>query len=251
MKKPLIVGNWKLNGEMEQVKKILYLTRNTLIGKFCDIVVAPTFVYLKTAYDIIKNSQIFLSAQDVSINELGPFTGEVSANMLKDVGVNYCIIGHSERRNLHGEDNITVAKKFFRLTQQKITPILCVGDTIEDMKSGKAEQVCLSQIDYLIKKYGIEILKNTVLAYEPVWAIGSGQAADPAYVSRVLCAIKKFICQQSTNVFENMRLLYGGSVNQYNCKNYLQEVDGLLVGGASLKPKDFFQIVEKFGVNKD
>ncbi|MXP67929.1 triose-phosphate isomerase [Pantoea sp. Aalb] len=247
MRHRLIIGNWKLNGNKNITKNFIKSLCTELSNiSFCDIAIAPPAVYLYLAKQEISNINISLSAQNVDINLCGAFTGETSADMLKDIGVKYVIIGHSERRTYHKETNDFVAKKFQVLKQSGLIPVLCIGETQEENEAGKTEEVCSNQIDAILKTQGILAFQKSVIAYEPIWSIGTGKSANPIQVQKVHNFIRNYLKKQDTTIAEQIIIQYGGSVNDEKkaTEFFMQpDIDGILVGGASLKLNVFISII--------
>ena len=250
MRQTMIAGNWKMNGSSDSVDRLVEEIKAGLdAGLKSEIVVCPPFVYLSRVDAVVRNSPIKLGAQDVSDQDAGAFTGEVSGVMLKDVGCQYVIIGHSERRTLYGESDAETAKKFAAACRHGLKPILCVGETLEEREQGITEQVVARQLDAVIELQGIESLADAVIAYEPVWAIGTGKTATPEQAQVVHRALRQKIASISADVAANIQILYGGSMNAGNAAELLaqEDVDGGLVGGASLIAKDFLAICRAAG----
>ncbi|WP_343190142.1 triose-phosphate isomerase [Buchnera aphidicola (Mollitrichosiphum nigrofasciatum)] len=244
----LITANWKLNGEKKTIKKFLQLLNTFLFVKLypCKIIFSPPLIYLNLAKQLITYKNLHLAAQDVGVNSLGAFTGEISAYMLKDIGVEYVIIGHSERRLYHCENNIFIAKKFKIIKESGLIPILCIGETYEQKKNNETEKVCKEQIDIIIEYCGQYAFKNTVIAYEPIWSIGTGKLPTPYEVQKIHAFIKYYIEYKSKFIdISKITVQYGGSVDGTNIQNFLKEkdVDGVLIGGASLDFYKFSNII--------
>ncbi|QCI24378.1 triose-phosphate isomerase [Buchnera aphidicola (Muscaphis stroyani)] len=248
MKKKLIVANWKLNGDKKTIAHLMNnFTSCFLKNNNNTIVISPSFIYLdRMCQKIHHNKNVFVASQNIDINVKGAFTGEISILMLKDIGVKYVIIGHSERRFVHQETNDVIAKKFFLIKKYNLIPILCVGETQEQKKCGKTEEILKDQLNSILKICGNQSFRNTVIAYEPVWAIGTGQSAIPKNVQMIHKFIKNYIFQYDSISKESIIIQYGGSVNQLNAKMFLEQpdIDGLLIGSASLNLKEFFKIIE-------
>lgn len=247
MRHPLVMGNWKLNGSTHMVNELIAGLRNELSSvDGCGVAIAPPVMYLDQAKHALAGSRIALGAQNVDVNLSGAFTGEVSANMLKDVGAQYIIIGHSERRTYHKESDELIAKKFAVLKEQGLTPVLCIGETEAENEAGKTEEVCARQIDAVLKTQGAAAFEGAVIAYEPVWAIGTGKSATPAQAQAVHKFIRDHIAKVDANIAEQVIIQYGGSVNASNAAELFAQpdIDGALVGGASLKADAFAVIVK-------
>lgn len=245
-RKPLIAGNWKLHNSLSDSVALATAVRNASEGASCEVVVAPVFTALTTVRDALKGSQVGLSAQDVYWEKKGAFTGQVSAPLLKDVGCAYCIVGHSERRQFFGETDETVRKKLRALLDVGVRPILCVGESLEQREQGATVGVVLGQLAAGLAGIDTSALSELVVAYEPVWAIGTGKTATPEDAQAVHAAIRAQITQDRGADFANkLRILYGGSVKADNAKALLSQpdIDGALVGGASLVIDQFAAII--------
>lgn len=246
MRHPLVMGNWKLNGSTKMVKELIENLRNELNSVTgCDVAIAPPALYLAQAQQALAGSKIVLGAQDVDVNLSGAFTGDTSAEMLKDIGAKYIIIGHSERRTYHQESDEYIARKFAVLKSQGLIPVLCIGESEEENSAGKTEQVCARQIDAVLNSLGAGAFENSVIAYEPIWAIGTGKSATPAQAQEVHKFIRDHIAKQDRAIAEQVIIQYGGSVNANNAAELFSQpdIDGALVGGASLKADAFAAIV--------
>ena len=246
MRRTLVVGNWKMHGDKEQVR---LLTGDLEAGLKAstlnvEIVVCPTFLHLGLVAEIVQSRVIKLGAQDGFAETSGAHTGEVSMAMLAEYGVEYVIVGHSERRGLLGETDQLIAKKFVAAQSNKLIPILCVGESIEQRQQGVTEQVILEQLDAVIERAGVAALNKGVIAYEPVWAIGTGQTATPAQAQQVHHFLREYISKLDQRVAANVRIIYGGSVNSSNAGALFAkaDIDGGLVGGASLQAEEFISI---------
>lgn len=247
MRSPLVIGNWKLNGSKALTKQLIQDLKTELAEvQGCKIAIAPPAVYLDLAHTLLADSAIELGAQNVDINSSGAYTGEVSAGMLKDIGAKYIIIGHSERRTGHREQDEIIAGKFAMLKQAALIPVLCIGETEEENAAGKTEQVCMRQLDAVIKLVGIAVFSNAIIAYEPVWAIGTGKSASPTQAQAVHDLIRNHLAGYDKRIAEQIVIQYGGSVNEKNAAELFAQpdIDGALVGGASLKPDAFANIVK-------
>jgi len=248
MRKPIIAANWKLNKTideaLEYVKKFKDLVADV---NDVDIVLAPVFTALDAVSKSIKGTNIALSAQDMYWEESGAFTGEVSPVMLKDVGCDYVIIGHSERRQYFGETNETVNKKVKAAHEYGLLPIMCIGEKLEDRESGNTKKVVEDHIRNGLAGLTKEQMLKTVIAYEPVWAIGTGETATPEQAQEVHSFIREILTDMfSSDVAHKVRIQYGGSVKPHNVAELMEQpdIDGGLVGGAGLQPDSFSQIVK-------
>ncbi|VFP80526.1 triose-phosphate isomerase [Candidatus Erwinia haradaeae] len=247
MRHPLVIGNWKLNGSKKFIDKfIIGLCHKLDEIEGCTVVIAPPVVYLDQAKQAMCNSKLLLGAQNVDINCSGAFTGEISASMLKDIGAQYIIIGHSERRSLHSEDDQVVAKKFFALKNTDLIPVLCIGETAAEKIAGQTKTICARQIDVILQLQGAEVFQNTVIAYEPIWAIGTGCAATAEQIQTIHKFIRDHIAQKDSKIADQLIIQYGGSVTKNNAAEIFSQpdIDGVLVGGASLILDSFIEIIK-------
>ena len=244
MKKKLIVGNWKMNGGLQANTDLVSgLVRGLPAPLNCGVGVAVPAAYLAQVQTLVQGSDIALAAQDVSQHDKGAYTGEVSAAMLKDFAVRYALVGHSERRQYHGETDAVVAAKAQAALAQGVTPIVCVGETLQEREAGQTERVVKRQLAAVIHHVG-HCVSELVVAYEPVWAIGTGKTATPEQAQAVHAVLRAQLAA-ATEHAERVPLLYGGSMNAVNAQQLLaqSDIDGGLVGGASLKAADFLQII--------
>ncbi len=245
MRRPMVAGNWKMHGS-RAVNQVLLteLERRLKPDWPVDIVVFPPYVYLADATRMLEGGTIRVGAQDVCADAGGAFTGEVSISMLGDVGCRYVIVGHSERRRLYHEDDALVARKFAAVVRAGLTPVLCVGETLEEHEAHQAEAVVARQIDAVIAMNGIASFAQALIAYEPVWAIGTGRTATPPQAQAVHAYLRGRIAAQDANIAGHLRILYGGSVKGGNAAELfgMPDVDGGLVGGASLSADEFLEI---------
>lgn len=249
MRHPVVMGNWKLNGSKEMVSNLLKGLDAELKGvEGVDVAVAPTVMYLDLAEQLIGKgeSKIILGAQNVDVNASGAFTGDISPEMLKDFGASHIIIGHSERREYHNESDEFVAKKFAFLKEHGLTPVLCIGESEAQNEAGETVAVCARQLDAVIKTQGVEALNGAIIAYEPIWAIGTGKAATAEDAQRIHAEIRAHIAEQSEEVAKNVVIQYGGSVKPENAAAYFAQpdIDGALVGGAALDAASFAAIAK-------
>lgn len=245
MKKKLIAGNWKMNGSLAANEALLQALREGLAQQApaCDVAVAVPAPYLAQVQALTAGAAIALGAQDLSAHEAGAYTGEVSAAMLRDFGARYALVGHSERRQYHGETDAIVAVKAQRALAAGITPIVCVGETLAQREADETEVVVKRQLAAVIHLNG-HCISEIVVAYEPVWAIGTGRTATPEQAQQVHAVLRAQLAAATTHA-DRIRLLYGGSMNAANAAQLLSQpdIDGGLVGGASLKAPDFLQII--------
>jgi triosephosphate isomerase (TIM) len=244
MRRPLVAGNWKMHGSRAENAQLLEALIEASDAPSVDVVVCPPFVYLWEVARLVKESSLTVGAQDVCAEAQGAFTGEVSAAMLKDIGCTYVLVGHSERRALYGEGDLLVARKFVAAQAGNLTPILCVGETLEERERGATREVVARQLDAVLDLAGVATLARAVVAYEPVWAIGTGKTATPDQAQEVHAFIRDRISTRDAMIGGAVRLLYGGSVKASNAAELFgkPDVDGGLVGGASLKADEFLRI---------
>ena len=244
-RKQLIAGNWKLHNTLADSVALATAVRTGTKASAAEIVVAPVFTALTTVRDALAGSHVGLSAQDVYWESKGAFTGQVSAPLLKDVGCTYCIVGHSERRQFFGESDETVRRKLRALLAAGVRPIFCVGESLEQREQGATVGVVLGQVAAGLAGIANEALAELVIAYEPVWAIGTGKTATPADAQAVHAALRaQLVHERGADFGAKVRILYGGSVKADNAAQLLgqADIDGALVGGASLVPEQFMAI---------
>jgi len=243
MKKQLIAGNWKMNGSTAANEALVTALAAGLVQATCHVAVCVPAPYLAQVQRLTQGTAIAVGAQDVSQHESGAFTGEVSAGMLKDFGTRYCLVGHSERRQYHGETDAAVAVKAQRALAAGITPIVCVGETLAEREAGRTEEVVKRQLAAVIHANG-HCISEIVVAYEPVWAIGTGKTATPDEAQQVHAVLRAQL-RAATEHSDRVHILYGGSMNAANAAQLLSQpdIDGGLVGGAALKPADFLSII--------
>ena len=243
MKKQLIAGNWKMNGSVIANEALVKALVAGSAQAACHVAVCVPAPYLAQVQGLVAGSVIAVGAQDVSQHESGAFTGEVSAGMLKDFGTRYCLVGHSERRQHHGETDAVVAIKAQRALAAGITPVVCVGETLAEREAGRTEEVVKRQLAAVIHTNG-HCISEIVVAYEPVWAIGTGKTATPEEAQQVHAVLRAQL-RAATDHAERVLIVYGGSMNAANANQLLSQpdIDGGLVGGASLKAADFLSII--------
>lgn len=245
MRSKLVAGNWKMHGGSLQNRDLLNAIVPATMGlNNVDLAVCVPYPYLFQAQSILQNTHVSWGAQNLSQHEKGAYTGEVSAVMLTDFGCRYVIVGHSERRALYAEDSHTVALKFKAAQAVALTPILCIGETLDQREAGITEQVVAEQLDAVIESAGINALVKSVLAYEPVWAIGTGKTATPEQAQDVHAFIRARIAAYALEVADQLKILYGGSVKANNAAELfgMPDIDGGLIGGASLVADEFISI---------
>ena len=250
MRKKLVAGNWKMNGSLAANDALL---RGLLEGMqsmpghatSCDVAVCVPAPYLAQCRQMLSTSQIALGAQDISAQASGAYTGEVAGAMLNDFGCRYAIVGHSERRAYHAETDALVAQKAVRALACGLTPIVCVGETLAQREAGQTEQVVGTQIDAILAAISPTDVQHIVVAYEPVWAIGTGKTATPAMAQEVHAFLRGRIAAVNADAAEQLAILYGGSMKPENARELMAmaDIDGGLIGGAALKAADFLAIV--------
>jgi triosephosphate isomerase (TIM) len=244
-RKPIVIANWKLNGGID----LICTSVASFIGKHfeADIVVCPPYLYMRDMLTFLQYSELRIGSQNVSRYESGAYTGETSAQMLKQAGCSLCIIGHSERRAMFAENNLGCSIKVQTVLNYGLLPVLCIGETGEERSQNRTTEVLLTQLRECLDKVQLDG-KDICIAYEPVWAIGTGLAATPEMVQEVHSFIRRELVQlYGEAVAQGIRIVYGGSVNKTNAKDLLKQpdIDGLLVGGASLDPGHFLAICEQ------
>ena len=242
----LVVGNWKMNGTFAENLSLITGIKDQLNSKIdCTIAVCPPAIYIEQVKNIIAESKIGLGAQNVCEYDNGAYTGEVSSQMLKDLDCQYCIIGHSERRAIYLENDASIAKKCKKLLEVGIIPILCVGESLAEREAGITDQIVLKQLKSVVDYVGIDKFLNIVIAYEPVWAIGTGKTATPEIAEDTHKTIRNFLHSIESEIAKKVPILYGGSVKGDNAKALfsMPNINGGLIGGASLKVRDFLSIV--------
>ena len=249
MRKTVIAGNWKMNNDLNESEKLIVELKNLLQNEKpnCDVIVCPPFTSLSEASKLVSESSIKLGAQNMHFEENGAFTGEISASMLKSVGCEYVILGHSERRHIFGESNEVINKKIKKVLSAGLKPIFCIGELLEERENGTTNDVVKRQVLKGLDGISAEDMKNIIVAYEPVWAIGTGKTASPAQAKEVHEFIRDLIeIDYSLEVANDLVIQYGGSVKPDNAKELLsqKDIDGALVGGACLKADSFLGIIK-------
>jgi len=244
MRKILVAGNWKMHGSSSMVTSLLDGLLAAPRSESIDLAVFPPFPYLAQAQAMLAGSGIAWGAQTLNPLPQGAHTGEVSAPMLLDLGCRYVLVGHSERRTLYGENDEDVAARFAAALEHGLEPILCVGETLQEREDGRTEAVVERQLQAVLDHSGVEAFGRAVVAYEPVWAIGTGKTASPEQAQAVHAFIRDKIASRDDIIGGQLRILYGGSVNGSNAADLFarEDIDGGLVGGASLKAEDFLAI---------
>ncbi|MCB5161054.1 triose-phosphate isomerase [Marinomonas algarum] len=248
IRQKIVAGNWKMNGSKASIDSLLS-GLCAMKSSNSEVVVSPSFPYLSEVSTALADSDIVLAAQNASHEEKGAYTGEVSALMLSDFGVKYVLLGHSERRSLYSESDQVVALKAKAVLEAGLTPMLCVGETLEERELNQTLVVCERQIQAVIDLLGVDAFSRMVIAYEPVWAIGTGLSASSEQAQEVHQSIRAFLAQHSESIAEKIQILYGGSVKASTSAALFEmpDVDGALVGGASLDAKEFIEIVKAAG----
>lgn len=244
MRRPLVAGNWKMNGSKAASSALLDGILAGADGAASDIAVCPPAILIPLAAEKLVGSKVAWGGQNLNTNESGAFTGETSGAMLKDYGCTYVLVGHSERRTLYGEDDALVAQKFGVAQQAGLMPILCIGEVLQERESGNTEAVVARQLDAVLDTHGIGAFENCIIAYEPVWAIGTGKTATPEQAQDVHRFIREKLAALSDGIASDLRILYGGSMNGANANELISQddIDGGLIGGASLKADEFLKI---------
>lgn len=247
MRKPIIAGNWKMNNTIADTKALLTELKPLVADAECEVVVCVPYTNIATAVELTKGSNIKVGAENVHWAEKGAFTGEISADMLLELGVEYVIIGHSERRQYFGETDETVNKRATTALNKGLKPIICVGETLSEREANEYEAVLVRQTTEALKGMSETQLDNVVIAYEPVWAIGTGKTASNEEANDTIAIVRNTVKSlYGQNAADKMRIQYGGSMNPKNAASLMAmpEIDGGLIGGASLKAVDFSQVVK-------
>lgn len=240
-RRQLIIGNWKMNGSLSENAALLAaITQEWRGERGADVVICPPFPYLSQVHNYLQNSPVFLGAQTANEQDKGAFTGEVSAAMLADLNCKFVIIGHNERRRMQYESDLQIAQKFVAVQQAGMIPILCVGESLADREQGRYLETISKQLNAVFAYTGKDVFAKAVLAYEPVWAVGTGKTAAPEQAAEV----HKFMRAQLGILADDIRILYGGSVKAHNAEQLfaLSDIDGALLGGASLDAGEFLAI---------
>ena len=259
MRPKIVAGNWKMNGNQVFVHDYMVSFKecwdDKKLGRFSDlsVIVVPPAIMFATVQGSSErlgaNGLFELASQNVAAYTAGAYTGETSASMLKDFGCRWSLVGHSERRALFGDQSDVIVEKIKQLLAEGLRPILCLGETLEEREQGKAESCVKSQLESVLNAFSVTDLNNLVLAYEPVWAIGTGKTASPEEAQTMHKFIRSVVASKSTDLSVVMIVLYGGSVNSTNAESLFgqDDIDGALVGGASLKPEEFLEICAQCG----
>lgn len=250
MRQKLVAGNWKMFGSRASTRALVSgLAAELAAGAACEIAVCPPFTYLAEAAELAAGTALQLGAQDVSSQDEGAFTGEISGAMLADLGCRYAIVGHSERRSLHGESDELVAAKFLAAQRHGLVPILCLGESLQEREAEQTESVVGRQLGAVVGAAGIDAFAQAVIAYEPIWAIGTGRTATPEQAQAVHAFIRGLLRAENGTIADFVKVLYGGSVKSANAADIfaMPDVDGGLVGGASLEVEGFASICRAAG----
>jgi triosephosphate isomerase len=246
MRTPIVSGNWKMNGSLAANAALLgeiVPGVETMAG--VEVMVCPPFAYISSVASLLEGSAVQLGGQNLAdVAGPGAFTGEISGAMLADVGCSHVLVGHSERRTLYGESDEIVAAKFMQAQAAGLVPVLCVGETLEERENGITDEVISRQAGAVISAAGVGSLKSAVLAYEPVWAIGTGHTASPEQAQSAHSALRQVVAAHDASIADELRILYGGSVKGANAAELfgMVDIDGGLIGGAALDANDFLQI---------
>lgn len=250
MRKPIIAGNWKMNKTIAEAVEFVNEIKGKLNDESVDAVICAPFTILKDLKEVTKGTNIKVGAQNMHFADNGAFTGEVSPAMLKELDIDYVVIGHSERREYFNETDETCNKKVLKALEVGIDPILCVGETLEEREAGNTKDVCKVQVEKALENVSKEDLAKVVIAYEPVWAIGTGKTATSKQANDVISYIREVIASVYGEVANKVRIQYGGSVKPSNVVEIMEQsdIDGALVGGASLQPADYIALVNYQGV---
>ena len=245
MRRKLVCGNWKMNGSLVSNAVLLAGIKAGLSQSRCDVAVCAPAVYLAQCQSALTGSGLTWGAQDVSAHASGAYTGEISVSMLQDFSCEYVILGHSERRAYHGESDALIALKMQRVVRSGLTPIVCVGESLAERESGQTSAVVSAQMDILLAAIDAADLAKMVIAYEPVWAIGTGKTATPEMAQDVHAIVRAKLVQKNAELAQVVRILYGGSMKPDNARELLAmpDIDGGLIGGAALNSADFLAIV--------
>ncbi|SFV79140.1 Triosephosphate isomerase [hydrothermal vent metagenome] len=244
MRQVIVAGNWKMNASKEVVNTLIMGILSGMADVKSKVIVCAPYPYLSQVEALTTHSQLHLGAQDLNANTSGAFTGEISAEMIKDFGTEYVIVGHSERRSLYGENDEIVAEKVQVALDNGLIPLFCIGELLEEREAGNTETVVSRQMNAVINRVGIEAFKNIIVAYEPVWAIGTGVTATPQQAQDTHAFIRGLLAKHDVDIAQATPILYGGSMNPANAEELIgcEDIDGGLIGGASLKSEDFLRI---------
>ncbi|PCI71362.1 MAG: triose-phosphate isomerase [Gammaproteobacteria bacterium] len=246
----LIAGNWKMNtSRVGAIRLASQIIASSDASKTANCLVIVPSIHIADVEGLSKHSHVILGAQNAHWEESGAYTGELSIKMLKDYGVKYLLVGHSERREMFGDTDQNVAKKFLLAIKNDIKPILCIGETLEQRENGQTLEVLFAQCKAVVELAGIQSFANACVAYEPIWAIGTGKTATPEQAQETHKALRNWFAEQNQDIANNLQFLYGGSMNGTNAQELLSQpdIDGGLIGGASLKAEEFLKIYSLAG----
>jgi triosephosphate isomerase len=246
MRRSLVVGNWKMNGTLASAQLLAKGIIAGLGSADADIAVCVPYVYLPAINELVKDTALGLGSQNIADKASGAYTGEVSASMLKEFNTQYALVGHSERRSYYGDTDASVAARYVQAQEQGIIPILCVGETLEQREQDQTFTVINEQLDAVLDLAGVESLSKAVIAYEPVWAIGTGKTASDEQAQEVHHYIRQYIAAKDQAIADKVQILYGGSAKPDNAKGLFAQpdIDGGLIGGASLEAESFLKIFQ-------
>jgi triosephosphate isomerase (TIM) len=246
MRRKLVLGNWKMHGSQASIQSLVNGLKASGLenAQNVDVGVFPTLLHIPQVVSELAGSAIAIGAQNGNAAEQGAFTGEVSVSMLLEAGATYCLVGHSERRELFAETDAVVAEKFAASQAAGLIPVLCVGESLPEREQGLTSQVVIAQLDAVLDRVGVEALAKAVIAYEPLWAIGTGKTASPEQAQAVHKSLRDHVAANSEHIAQGVRLIYGGSVKSANAAELFKQadIDGGLVGGASLSADEFIAI---------
>ncbi|MEE5154620.1 triose-phosphate isomerase [Pseudomonas alliivorans] len=250
MRRPMVAGNWKMHGTRASVAELIKGLALQSIPSNVDVAVMPSNLFIGQVVQGLEATSIIIGAQDAAIQAAqGALTGEVASSQLADAGCKLVLVGHSERRQLIGEQDDVLNRKFAAIQAEGLTPVLCIGETLEERQAGRTLEVVGRQLEVVIAEFGVEAFRNAVIAYEPVWAIGTGLTASPEEAQEVHAAIRAQLAEKNAEVAQGVRLLYGGSVKSANAVELfsMPDIDGGLIGGASLNADEFGAICRAAG----
>ncbi|MEE4957883.1 triose-phosphate isomerase [Pseudomonas alliivorans] len=250
MRRPMVAGNWKMHGTRASVAELIKGLALQSIPSNVDVAVMPSSLFIGQVVQGLEATSIIVGAQDAAIQAAqGALTGEVASSQLADAGCKLVLVGHSERRQLIGEQDDVLNRKFAAIQAEGLTPVLCIGETLEERQAGRTLEVVGRQLEVVIAEFGVEAFRNAVIAYEPVWAIGTGLTASPEEAQEVHAAIRAQLAEKNAEVAQGVRLLYGGSVKSANAVELfsMPDIDGGLIGGASLNADEFGAICRAAG----
>jgi triosephosphate isomerase len=249
MRKNIVAGNWKMNTTPEEGLELALSLIEQYKNENVQLIIAPPYTHLWEISKVLEGTDIYLSSQNIAKEDMGAYTGEIAAEMLKNIGVQYTIIGHSERRAYYNESHKTLTQKINKALATKLNPIFCVGEKLEDRENNKHFDIIKKQLEESLFHLSSEEIKNVIIAYEPVWAIGTGKTASSGQAQEIHAYIRQLLAEKyNVEIAENISILYGGSCKPSNAKELFQQkdIDGGLIGGAALKSEDFLAIADSF-----